>query len=112
MSFEKETNLLDLPNQYIDFAADFAVSCALPNSKELLFYFEPYLNRWVESNDSVHQFATKYADEGISLWTASDVPITEEDIQHQRAYFYLVSNKNEQGYALIHCSVSQKEFLQ
>lgn len=112
MSFEKETNLLDLPNQYIDFAANFAVSCALPNSKELLFYFEPYLNHWVDSNDSVHQFATKYADEGISLWTASDVPITEEDTQHQRAYFYLVSNKNELGYALIHCRVCHKDPLQ
>ncbi len=112
MSFEQETNLLDLPNQYIDFTANFAVSCALSNSKELLFYFEPYLNSWVESNDSVHQFAAKYADEGISLWTASDVPITEEDTQHQRAYFYLVSNKNEQGYVLIHCRVSHKEFLQ
>ncbi|MDY4281337.1 MAG: hemophilus-specific protein [[Pasteurella] mairii] len=112
MTFENETNLLDLPNQYIDFEADFVVSCALPNSEELLFYFEPYLNKWVDSQDSVHQFATKYADEGISLWTASDVPLGTEDIAKQQTYFYLVSTKNEQGYALIHCHLSHKEALQ
>lgn len=109
MAFEQETNLLDLPNQYIDFEADFTVSCGLPNSKQLLRYFEPYLNNWVEHNYSVHQFATRYADEGISLWTASSVSLTESDIQRQRAYFYLVSEQNEQGYALIHCHLSHKE---
>ncbi|MCW9734207.1 hemophilus-specific protein [Avibacterium sp. 20-15] len=112
MTFEKETNVLDLPNCTINFDADFAVSCGLPNSEALLVYLEPYLNKWVESQDSVHQFATKYADEGISLWTASDVPLREEDIATQRTCFYLVSTKNEQGYALIHCQLSHKDALQ
>ncbi|PJG84800.1 hemophilus-specific protein [Conservatibacter flavescens] len=112
MSFEQETNLLDLPNQYINFEGNFAVSCGLPNSKELLFYLEPYLNQWVENNDSVHQFATRFANAGLSLWTASDVSITEDDRLHQRAYFYLVSEQGEQGYVLIHCQLSHKDHLQ
>ncbi|MEE3608205.1 hemophilus-specific protein [Avibacterium paragallinarum] len=112
MMFENETNVLDLPNQYINFEGAFAVSSGLPNAEALLFYLELYLNKWVESQDSVHQFATKYADEGISLWTASDVPLREEDIAKQRTCFYLVSTKNEQGYVLIHCQLSYKEALQ
>lgn len=112
MQFEQETNLLNLPNQYIDFEKDFAVSCALPNSKDLLFYLQTYFNQWVESNASVHQFAEKYADDGISLWTASDINMIEEDIQHQRAHFYIVSEKNEKGYALIHCHLYHKDALQ
>ncbi|HDX0985201.1 TPA: hemophilus-specific protein [Pasteurella multocida] len=112
MMFENETNVLDLPNQYINFEEAFAVSSGLPNAEALLFYLQPYFNKWVESQDSVHQFATKYADEGISLWTASDVPLREEDIAKQRTCFYLVSTKNEQGYVLIHCQLSHKEALQ
>lgn len=112
MTFENETNLLNLPNQSINFNADFAVSSGLPNAKALLFYLEPYLNKWVESQDSVHQFATKYADDGLSLWTASDVPLRAEDIAKQRTCFYLLSTKNEEGYVLIHCQLSHKESLQ
>lgn len=112
MIFEKEINLLDLPDQYINFEADFAVSCGLPNSKQLLCYIEAYLNNWVNNNYSVHQFATKYANQGISLWTASEVSLTEDDINSQRTYFFLASEKNETGYVLIHCHLSRKELLQ
>ncbi|MFQ1049613.1 hemophilus-specific protein [Avibacterium paragallinarum] len=112
MTFEKETNVLDLPNCTINFDADFAVSCGLPNSEALLVYLEPYLNKWIESQDSVHQFATKYADEGISLWTASDMVLTSEDKDKRRTCFYLVSTQNEQGYALVHCTLSHQDRLQ
>lgn len=111
MPFEQETNLLDLPNQYINFEAEFMVSCGLPNSKELLLYLEPYLRKWVENNDSVHQFATKYADVGLSLWTASRVPVTGEGKTYQATCFYLVSEQQEKGYVLIHCCLFHKEQL-
>ncbi|MFZ7230585.1 hemophilus-specific protein [Avibacterium avium] len=112
MTFENETNLLNLPDQSINFETDFAVSSGLPNAKALLFYLEPYLNKWIESQDSVHQFATKYAAEGISLWTASDVVLTCEDKDKRRTCFYLVSTQNEQGYALVHCTLSHQDRLQ
>lgn len=112
MTFEDETNLLHLPNQYIDFEADFAVSCGLPNSEEVLRYLQAYFYKWVEDNDSVHQFAEKYENDGISLWTASDVPMSDDDIQKKRTHFYIVSDKNVKGYALIHCHWLHKDFLQ
>lgn len=87
-AFEQETNLLDLPNQYIDFEADLPSLVHCRTQKICSFIFEPILIiGWkvmipfinLQPNMLMREF----------LWTASDVPITEEDIQHQRCLFLL-----------------------
>ena len=70
-----------------DFDSVTSCSCGLENADELLNYFLPYLEDWNNQRYTTHEFAKKYANKGISLWTANDVKKSENGIQAIQIFF-------------------------
>ncbi len=103
-------NLLDLPDMQVDFNHPISVSCGLKNQDELMDYFIPYLNDWSEHQYNVHEFAQKYAMQ-LTLWTANDIPVTEEAKTHELICFR-VQFGTLSGEVLFHCKIKARGWLQ
>lgn len=106
---QPDMNLLDLPDMNVNFDEPNSCSCGLKNADELLHYFLPYLEDWSNARYSMHEFARKYADKGIALWTANDVNDEKERIQTIQIF---VENDEITGYLLFHYKLLSKEKLQ
>ncbi|AIZ79103.1 MULTISPECIES: hypothetical protein [Pasteurellaceae] len=105
-------NLLDLPNKRINFDGPFFISCALPQSDDLLIHCQPYINDLFENRFSLHQFAEKWETDGISLWLAQDVEQSELEQEGKIFAFYLMFSKGMEGYVLIQCQLESQDLLQ
>lgn len=112
MLAENRTNLLHLPNKYLNFEGEFLVSCGLENAEELLAFSEPLFVDWFEQGYSFHQFAEKLADLGASMWSADEVTIANPDKTRCVFAFYLAFDKQPSGYILIQCQLDREEQLQ
>lgn len=112
MRTEKRTNLLDLPNKYRNFDGEFSASCGLDNAEELLIYSQSYFIEWFEQGYSFHQFAEKFADQGLSLWSADEVSMRNSDKSKDIFAFYLAFDNNPSGYILVHCQLDREDSLQ
>lgn len=108
-SNQPDMNLLDLPDMKVNFDVPNSCSCGLDNADELLHYFLPYLDDWANQRYSMHEFATKYADKGISLWTANDVNDAEDHIKTIQIF---VENAEIKGYLFFHCHLLSQGTLQ
>lgn len=112
MREEKRTNLLDLPNKYLDFDGEFLVSCGLDNAEALLMHSQFYFGEWFEQHYSFHQFAEKFADSGLTLWSADDVKIQSADKAKNVFAFYIAFDQQPQGYILVQCQLEREDSLQ
>lgn len=79
MREENRTNLLDLPNKYRNFDGEFSASCGLDNAEELLIHSQSYFIEWFQQGYSFHQFAEKFAHQGLSLWSADEISMRNTD---------------------------------
>lgn len=109
---ENGINLLDLPNKHIQFDGPFFISCALPQSDELLIHCQPYINDLFKHHLSLHQFAETWAGEGISLWLALDVEHSELEQKEKMFAFYMMFSQGIEGYVLIQCQLESQDLLQ
>lgn len=112
MRKEKRTNLLDLPNKYLNFDGEFCVSCGLDNAEELLVHSQSYFCEWFEQSYSFHQFAEKFVEQGLSLWSADEVKMPSEDKSKNVFAFYLAFEQQPQGYILVQCQLDREDCLQ
>lgn len=95
---QPDMNLLDMPDMSVNFDMVTSCSCGLENADELLEYVIPYLDDWNQHRYTVHEFARKYADKGISLWLANDVEITKSGI----SAIHIFLEGEIKGYVLFH----------
>lgn len=109
---ENGINLLDLPNKRIQFDGPFFISCALPQSDDLLMHCQSYINDLFENRFSLHQFAEKWGDEGISLWLALDVEHSELEQKEKMFAFYMMFSQDVEGYVLVQCQLESQDLLQ
>ncbi|MGX2956077.1 hemophilus-specific protein [Ursidibacter arcticus] len=107
-----DINLLNLPNKRIQFDGPFFISCALPQSEELLVHCQTYINDLFKHRLSLHHFAEKWNDKGISLWLAQDVERSELEQQEKIFAFYMAFSQGIEGYVLIQCQLESQDLLQ
>lgn len=112
MRAENRTNLLDLPNKYRNFDGEFSASCGLDNSEELLIHSQPYFIEWFQQRYSFHQFAEKFAAQGLSLWSADEVSMRNKDRSKDIFAFYLAFDHSPSGYILVQCQLDREDSLQ
>lgn len=98
---QPDMNWLDMPDMAVNFNVMTSCSCALKNADELLHYFLPYLEEWNRNRYSIHEFAKKHADKGISLWTANEVKKTESGFSAIQVFL----EGEVKGYLFFHCQL-------
>lgn len=112
MREENRTNLLDLPNKYRNFDGEFSASCGLDNAEELLIHSQSYFIEWFQQGYSFHQFAEKFAHQGLSLWSADEISMRNTDKSKDVFAFYLAFDHNPSGYILVQCQLDREDSLQ
>ncbi|HDX0990433.1 TPA: hemophilus-specific protein [Pasteurella multocida] len=109
---ENGINLLDLPNKRIQFDGPFFISCALPQSDDLLMHCQSYIDDLFKHRLSLHHFAERWKDNGISLWLAQDVKRSELEQQEKMFAFYMMFSQDIEGYVLVQCQLESQDLLQ
>lgn len=109
MISEEDVNILDLPTIYIDFDGNFMASCGLANQVELLDLCHEYFQDWFTHRYSLQDFAEKFANEHISLWTAKTVKAPSAIEGNPFFSFIIKFEQTRQGYVLVQCQLNSQD---
>ncbi|TYG35303.1 hemophilus-specific protein [Lonepinella koalarum] len=109
MISENDVNILDLPTIQIDFEGEFLASCGLPNQIELLDLCHEYFIDWFTQRYSLQEFAQKYANKHISLWTTQAVELPTSMDNHPFFAFIIRFDALDDSYVLVQCKLMSRD---